>query len=199
MRVLSALAPALFGAPKSVPPPSWPGKNWDALPIEEKAVQWAAYFADREKVRESGRNAGFWVAKFLAWTGLGTGYAWCAAFVSYCLLMAGWVAFRSAAVLGWRDWASKNGRQRLRPRRGMLAYWVRGSGKLQRRHIEIVVSIEGEQCPKSVHESGIVPKGYIHTIGGNTSSGQGGSQEDGDGVFRRLRRVGEFTGYVQWW
>jgi hypothetical protein len=189
----------LFGDPKSVAPPSWKGSDWASLPIQEKAVQWAAHFADVEKVREKGANRGFWVEKFLGYTGLGGGYAWCAAFVSYLLFMAGWNDYRSAAVLGWRDWAAKKGLNRLVPKRGMLAYWVRGSGKKQVRHIEIVIATAGAPCPTSLHDSGKVPIGYIATIGGNTSSGQGGSQEDGDGAFRRLRRVSEFTGFILWW
>lgn len=190
----------LFGGPApSTAPPDWPGTNWAPLPIQEKAVQWAAYFADRVKVREVGSNRGFWVVKFLGSVGLGGGYAWCAAFVSYLLQMAGWFTFKSAAVLGWRDWANRTGRIRLTPKRGMLAFWVKGSGKSQKRHIEIVIAAAGEGCPTSVHSSGKVPTGYVHTIGGNTGAGSGGSQEDGDGCYRRLRRVGEFTGFIQWW
>jgi hypothetical protein len=189
----------LFGAPVSEAPTDWPGTNWDALPVYEKAVQWAAYFADREKVRETGTNRGYWVVKFLAYVGLGPGYSWCAAFVSDLLFLAGWSTFKSAAVLGWRDWANRLGRVRVKPSRGMLAYWVKGSGPSQKRHIEIVIATAGEACPTSVHSSGKVPVNYVHTIGGNTGSGIEGSQEDGDGVYRRLRRVGDFTGFIQWW
>lgn len=190
----------LFGAPASTsPPPEWKGVNWAALPVQEKAVQWAAYFARIVKVREVGSNGGFWVAKFLARVGLGTGYAWCAAFVSYVLAMAGWTSFKSAAVLGWRDWANRLGRIRTVPKRGMLAFWVKGSGKSQKRHIEIVINTAGDPCPTFVHSSGKVPTGYVHTIGGNTGSGSQGSQEDGDGCYDRLRRVGDFTGFIQWW
>ena len=189
----------LFGAPKSVAPPSWKGSDWASLPIQEKAVQWAAHFADVEKVKEKGANRGYWVEKFLRYTGLGGGYAWCAAFVSYLTFMAGWSDFRSAAVLGWRSWADKTGRGRLFPKRGMLAYWVIGSGKKQKRHIEIVIATAGDPCPTFLDPSGKVPFGHVATIGGNTSSGRSGSQEDGDGAFRRLRRVSEFTEFILWW
>lgn len=198
MRLPNAIQ-TLFGGPVSDAPPSWPGERWDILPIYEKAVQWAAHFSDRENVREVGRNRGYWVTRFLARVGLGPGYAWCAAFVSELLFRAGWNRFRSAAVLQWRDWANREGRVRVRPSRGMLAYWVKGSGPSQRRHIEIVISVAGEACPTSLHSSGKVPAGWVQTIGGNTGPGSGGSQEDGDGVYRRIRKITDFTGFVQWW
>lgn len=166
------------------------------LPVQERAVQWAAQYADKIQVREVGFNEGFWVTKFLGWVGLGGGYAWCAAFISYVLMDAGWTTFRSAAVLKWRDWAIDNHKIGGVPTRGDLAYWVKGDS----RHIEIVIATEGEICPKSVHESGKVPVGMIHTIGGNTSpQHKDGSQEDGDGVYRRLRPTSAFTGYIRWW
>lgn len=198
MRNLLKLASVnLFGGSISVAPAGWNGNNWLALPIQERAVQWAAYFADREKVREVGNNGGYWVKLFLARVGLGAGYAWCAAFQSELLFRAGWLKYKSAAVLGWRDWGTRAGVLVYTPQRGDLAFWVRGSGKSQKRHIEIVIGTEGH--PTALHASGKVPAGYVLTIGGNTSSGSSGSQEDGDGVFRRLRRVSDFSGFIRWW
>ena len=201
MRNLLKLAQVnLFGGSISVAPTSWKGSDWLSLPIQERAVQWAAHFARVEKVREVGNNGGYWVKLFLSRVGLGGGYAWCAAFVSELLFRAGWFKFKSAAVLGWRDWGE---RSRVivwgAPQRGDLAYWVRGSGKSQKRHIEIVINPEGSACPKFVHESGFVPKGFVHTIGGNTGAGSSGSQEDGDGVYDRLRRVSEYSAFIRWW
>ena len=181
--------------PSTAPPPGFSGGTWDSLPVQERAVQWAAYYADTLKVRELPTNRGFWVERFLAYCGLGAGYAWCAAFVSECLKDAGWTKFKSAAVLKWRDWAEDSACDFGKPVRGALGYWVRSSG----RHIEIVLAAEGEWCPTSVHESGKVPKGFVHTIGGNTSIGVNGSQNDGDGVYRRLRPVGNFDGFIRWW
>lgn len=201
MRNLLKLASVnLFGGSISVAPTGWKGNDWLALPIQERAVQWAAYYARQVKVREVGNNGGYWVKQFLAYVGLGAGYSWCAAFTSELVFRAGWLKYKSAAVLGWRDWGERN---RVvfysDPKRGDLAFWVRGSGKSQKRHIEIVVNPAGSQCPTFVHPSGVVPAGYIHTIGGNTGSGSSGSQENGDGTYDRLRRVTEFTGFIRWW
>ena len=181
--------------PETTPPPGFSGGDWLSLPVQERAVQWAAYYADTVKVRELPTNRGFWVAKFLAYCGLSEGYAWCAAFVSECLKDAGWKSFKSAAVWGWHDWADERCRIDSKPKRGALAYWTKPGS----RHIEIVIATEGEWCPGSVHESGKVPAGFVHTIGGNTSSGVKGSQNDGDGVYRRLRPVGNFDWFIRWW
>ena len=179
----------------TTPPPGWSGTDWEALPVQERAVQWAAYYADTVKVREVPSNSGFWVEKFLAWCGLGGGYAWCAAFVSECLRDAGWTSFKSAAVWGWHDWAEDRGRIFQNPVRGSLAFWIKEGS----RHIEVVIATEGQWCPTSVHPSGKVPTDYVHTIGGNTSSGKQGSQNDGDGVYRRLRHAHDFSGFIRWW
>lgn len=178
---------ALFGrrSALSKAPPSWKGRDWDALPVQEKAVQWAAHYADHVRVRERPVNRGFWVERFLAYVGLGPGYAWCAAFASEVTGRAGWFKFKSAAVLQWHRWARENGVIVTEPERGCLAYWIVGSGKNQRRHIEFVVGTE--RLP------------YIRTIGGNTGPGEGGSQEEGDGVYRRERHRQAFTGYIKWW
>lgn len=163
--------------------------------MQERAVQWAAYYADKAQVRETPVNRGTWVERFLRLVGLGPGYAWCAAFVSQCLRDAGWSQFKSAGVWAWHDWAADEHVIATKPRRGDLAYWIHPTG----RHIEIVIATEGEWCPASVHSSGKVPTDYVHTVGGNTSSGKDGSQNDGDGVYRRLRHVHDFDGFIRWW
>lgn len=199
-RIVAPVFGAMVALKASVAPPKWYGKNWAALPVQEKAVQYAAYYADKEKVREvGGNNRGYWVARFLEYVWLKEGYAWCAAFISYLLYCAGWTYYRSASVLNWRSKSVKEGWSISKPVRGCLCLWVKGSGKTQSRHIEICISVAGEPCPTWLHKSGRVPAGYIQTIGGNTSSGIHGSQEDGDGVFRRIRPLSAFTHYVKWW
>lgn len=184
----------------SSPPPGVTAELWARLPVQERAVQWAAYFCDKEKVREIGKsNRGLWVERFLAYCGLGPGYSWCAAFVSQLLMRAGFGAFKSAAVLKWRDWAIEKGKLQYGPVRGALVYYVRGSGQVQQRHIGIVVATAGMPCPTEVHASGLIPKGYVETIEGNTSSGASGSQNDGDGVYRRLRLLSSWDASIVWW
>lgn len=77
----------------------------------ERALLIAAEFADRIKVREVGVNRGYWVTRFLGAVGLGGGYAWCAAFLTFCLKAAGATNLpkHPASVLGWITWAKANG------------------------------------------------------------------------------------------
>lgn len=144
---------------------------WASSDPKERALLVAAYYCDEVKVRETKVNRGFWVSKFLQSVGLGPGFAWCAAFVSFCLREGGYTdgpKTGRAAVRSWMKWAADNDRFVTWPERGDLVCLV-GPGIS---HIEMVV--------KPLDSA-------ISTIGGNTSSGESGSQDDGDGVYRRRR------------
>ena len=154
--------------------------EYDALPPKERIVIAAAYFADVEKVRETGFNHGFWVAKFLKSVGLPEGFAWCNAFVSYVLGIAkvkGGPKTGRAAVRNWENWARDN--NRLFPMdkavRGDLIGYTLSSGK---GHIEICTG-QGES------------PGFKSSIGGNTGAN---GEREGDGVYRKRRQV-----KLSWW
>lgn len=112
----------------------------------ERALLIAHELADVEKVREVGTNRGFWVEKFLAAVGLGGGYAWCAAFVFWCLVTAGVPksmlpqrkdGFNPASVYGWYCWAVANGFavSEKEAERGDLFFWLDKRGKTWQGHI----------------------------------------------------------------
>jgi len=156
--------------------------EWAAFSLQERAVQWAAYYADVIGVRErGGNNRGPSVEMFLKTVGLKPGNPWCAAFVSHCLVNSDWFKFKSGGVVAWKEWAESHGCVSSTPSRGSLAFWDHGDAS---HHIEIVLEDQD---------------GHIRTIGGNTSSGEVGSQNNGDGVYRRVRPTSMFSGFIEWW
>lgn len=153
-------------------------------PAEQRvrALVIAQDWVDRVKPREvGGNNRGKWVERFLRYVGLGPGYPWCAAFVSDVLGAAGFTKFKSAAVVLWRQWARDNKCWHKEPAIGALCLYVKPNGT---GHIGIVESFTALS---------------VTSIEGNTSSGESGSQRDGDGAFRRKRSRGLWHGYVYWW
>lgn len=156
--------------------------DWENLPVSERALQVARYFADDKKVKEVGANRGFWVEKFLNAVGLVGGYAWCAAFVTYCLRTAGWKEkFKGmASVRNWYQWAVKNKRLLSQPKRGCLFGWLRKDGT---GHIGFVAEVFQKDS-----------KLAIRTIEGNTSLI--GSRE-GDGVYRLSRVIGKDFFFIE--
>lgn len=134
------------------------------------------FYESQLGVRETGGdNRGFHVEKYLKTTGLGPGYAWCAAFVSWCYQQAGIVAPSSAWV---PDYAGKEFR-------------IYQRGKFQKREPQTgdVFMIWFEKLGRPAH-IGFVDqwdKQWIATVEGNTN--ESGSRE-GDGVYkkRRLRK-----------
>lgn len=127
---------------------------------------------------EVGTNCGPEVRAFLASTGLGCGYPWCAAFVSYALTRAGADVprVRSAATRRFILRESIDARRVLRgqhrPKAGTLVVWRKGNTPYG--HIGIVMGWD-RACGS--------------TVEGNTSSGNRGHQRDGDGVWHRWRCI----------
>jgi|CXWL01.1.fsa_nt_gi hypothetical protein len=156
--------------------------QFNALPKREKTAIAAAYFADVLHVKEEGgNNKGFWVARFLHAVGLNPGFAWCAAFVSFVLALAGVVGgpkYGRAAVRNWEKWARENNRlfPMKRAVRGDLVGYA--DPKTGLGHIAICIG------------PGLEPL-ILLTIEGNTN--KKGSRE-GDGVYRKERRI-----FENWW
>lgn len=126
---------------------------------------------------EIGENDGPDVSRYLGSVGLPAGYAWCAAFMAWCLDAGGNTdlpAVRSARARDYITRRSVEARDvalgRVTPTFGWLVIFKRGNRGLG--HIGLVIWWSG-RC-------GI-------TIEGNTSSGVYGSQADGDGVWIRQR------------
>jgi hypothetical protein len=129
--------------------------------------------------REQGRNAGSFVTKLLGAVGLGPGFPWCAAFVSYCLKYVGLTDGPKrgrAAVRNWVKWAIDNKRlvsvDVVRP--GDLFAWLNKDGT---GHIGFV---------RDLYFHGASQKWKIKTIEGNTNDA---GVREGDGVYRKVRSV----------
>lgn len=80
--------------PRSMAMGARPGHQDRMVALRKRIVQIAV---QEIGVREAtGNNDGVRVKEYLAYTGLGTGHAWCAAFVSWCYGKAGLTAPRNA-------------------------------------------------------------------------------------------------------
>ena len=147
----------------------------------ERVLLAASVLANDIKVREIGNNSGAWVTAILNGTKLGPGYPWCAAAIEFCCDVAkvqwGPTDRNSAAVRNWYNKAKADGRLKTKPERGYLCLWLNSNGT---GHIGVVANV--------------LNTGKITSYEGNTSSGEAGSQRDGDGYYRRtrLKTVWEF-------
>jgi peptidoglycan hydrolase-like protein with peptidoglycan-binding domain len=170
-------------------------ETWLALGgVPEPMREWAngrgyliAGIALNESLRgvreQGGNNRGADIEAYQRATALsGTGWAWCAAFVTWCYERSGLFlrdAGGFAAVAALRSWATRAGHWRPRepgyrpPTGAIVIYTFSHTG---------IVLFGGEQ--------------EDHTVEGNTSSGARGSQRDGDCVFCRARSHRSIRGYV---
>ena len=135
-------------------------------------------------VERGGANRGPRVERFLRSVGLGPGQPWCAAYVRYVLDAAGvrapldgrrrvirsGLAARFITARSIRASEALRGTKRVPP--GSVVIWRKGNGPFG--HAGIAVAWDGAAG---------------ETVEGNTSSGRAGSQRDGDGVWRRQRRI----------
>ena len=132
--------------------------------------------------KESGDNSGYWVTKFLKSVGLRPGNPWCAAFVSYCLDSAKITTMKTRSGLA-RHFISKNKTikatkvsfDNTKIPMGTVLIWRRGTTTFG--HVGFT--------DQWVGKSGT-------TIEGNTSSGKGGSQWSGGGVWSRKRTINPY-------
>lgn len=143
----------------------------------ERVLLCMAYLCDYFKVREVGNNRGEWVEAFLDSAGVAGGNPWCASALTFACRVANTLLPNGpAAVRNWHEWFSDSAKLSQKPERGNIAMHNSGGGK---GHIGIVVKVVGP---------------LAFTIEGNTSSGESGSQRDGDGLYRRTR----LKGYWSW-
>ncbi len=124
-----------------------------------------------------GNNHGPLPEACLASVGLGAGAPWCAAAQYRACLLAGIDPTKlrarreAAAVYGWVEWARREQRLLTSPRRGCLFFWLHSAGAWSMGHMGSVADV--------------YPGGALRTFEGNTSSGEHGSQRDGDGFWER--------------
>lgn len=157
--------------------------NFDSLPPNERVLQCMAHLADVLKVKETGNNRGTWVESFQANIGIPAESSWCAACLAFCADAAHALRPPNAvagSVHGWKQWAKNGGLLVKAPARGVACLHDSGGGH---GHIGIVKG---------------TLTGFVQSIEGNTSSGVLGSQDNGDGVYRRTRTKGFWgLGYIQ--
>lgn len=119
--------------------------------------------------------------KFGEWYGV-NGQPWCAIFLSWLFrfdptIVGGKFAYTPSWAAHFRSvgaWGNV-------PKRGALVFFDFPDSVDRIQHVEIVKSYDAST---------------ITTIGGNTSSGPGGSQSNGGGVYQRVRpRDGSIVGY----
>lgn len=129
---------------------------------------------------EGGNNKGVRVESYLRAVDRWPGVPWCAAFVSWCFEEAAGfnLPFTSAGVEVIYNHGKKNDWIVSRPFKGDLVLFGEGFGD----HIGFVEKVLG-----------IGPVLVLQTVEGNTSSGEAGSQFNGDGVYRRRRIVKDKT------
>ena len=147
---------------------------------KDKALAWADSYVGQE---EQGHNAGPFVTMLLKAIGLGPGYAWCAAFVSWVLVKAGFRGgpkFGRGRVKNWVDWAYENGcLYYSNPKRGDLFAWV---NRDLTGHIGFVLSVPDFD-------------GTFRSIEGNTNID--GARE-GDRVMKRARKLQPRMLFIRW-
>ncbi|MGV3616120.1 MAG: CHAP domain-containing protein [Fimbriimonas sp.] len=167
-----------------IPPFAYTPAQWKGIKLPERALLIAAQECDVYQVREEpkGSNRGPRVDAYLRAARTDVGQAWCAAFVTFCLVKAGKDPHSTdpargvrypASVASWRAYAQTAGRWSKKPVRGRL-FILPGS------HIGFVTKVA---------EDGL----SFETIEGNTNDE--GSRE-GFEVCRRTRRTGECSGFV---
>jgi hypothetical protein len=163
--------------------------QWARVAPAERALLLAAQECDRFRVREVGRNDGPRVREYLRSAGITAPAPWCAAFVTWCLTQAG-VAHDQmpkgpASACNWRAWADRRGvahRDPTQAVRGDLFVWC-NHPKSWTGHIGFVVRTRR-----------ILGLWVIDTIEGNTD---GSGSRDGDGVYRRVRRLASNIWFIK--
>lgn len=166
-----------------IKPSKMTNERWSRIinnPQTEQLVQLFAWLADEVKVREQGDNRGEYVDMFLKSADVAPGNPWCAAAVNWCCeTLDLWTPpSGKALVKKWINEAIYRGRLWENPARGRLCAKDYGGGK---GHIGVVI------------RSGL---GLVYSIEGNTSPGDEGSQRDGQGLYRRVRRASFWDFYI---
>lgn len=150
------------------------------------ARQWIGY--SRWDDPEPGTVFGRWYAKLVGDSYFGTsGIPYCAMFVSYCL---NWAGIEAAGLPGaYVPWilSANSDAGRLVANEDaqagdLVMFDWQGDGVAD--HIGIV-------------EENHADEGWMQTIEGNTSSGSGGSQSNGGGVYRRSRNYNSIIGVAR--
>lgn len=165
--------------------------------------------------KEVGTNAGDQVEWFQHTTGGSKGDSWCADFVYACLLksycgtkslLTGTTNHDNRVIM--LAHADAMSAEFHIPRSGYCPDVADAAVKQFRFRSKLFAPSAGDLVLFDFHGQGephhiafVVGRqtdGTIRTVEGNTGSGPGGSQGDGDGVYRRVRPMAHVFGYVHW-
>lgn len=170
--------------------------------VAQAALNIALAYACAEVHEEGGNNRGDQVEFFQSLMGGSPGDPWCADFACTCLVK-GYARVRQLP----------EDRDRLRlyvpdatrvmmPLSGSVQRLVEGAKLFKLWQPADFVPTAGDLVVYTFSHVGFVrsafSNGTVHTVEGNTSPGNGGSQTDGDGVFVRDRPLAQVRGYVHW-
>lgn len=149
-------------------------------------------------VQEVGNNRGKWVETYLRFVGAHPGDSWCAAFVAYRIWTAAkglihsipvefpksaWTPHYAAWAKAQNLWLPKVRIEEAR-RGDLCCFYFEGKGRIA--HIGIVTEVG--------------PGNTFHSVEGNTSPDNKTVNRDGDGVYRKMRKVsalGKYGGFVR--
>lgn len=159
--------------------------NLKAKPsARDRVLSHAKGYAGRVKENPAGSNGGGMID---AWERrLGFGHvAWCGIFAANMLIYGGVknVTSRLASVYFiCMDAQAK---------RGCFRGWTHDPGSVMRGDLAVLFG-------PNVHVEIVdyIKNGIVYTVGGNTSSGPGGSQSNGGGVFKRARSLSDVYGFA---
>lgn len=129
-----------------------------------------------------GNNRGRIIDGWNRMAGVPIGSPWCMSFVHAMFQLEGRTLGGWASVGFFEDWARKQGFLVTRPLRGDLVCYRWGADDWPD-HVGFVERV------LAVRWFGGSFVGWVQTVEGNTSSGIRGSQDDGDGVYRRRRWI----------
>lgn len=154
--------------------------TYNSLPRGERVLLAMAYLCDDIKPRETqGPNRSPAVDAIILGNGGTLGDSWCAHSIGFCCKVASVTAPAGSGAVGeWRDWADANGKLRGVPQRGFLCFRKHTGAS----HIGIVKAAGPDD---------------VWSIEGNTSAGLQGSQQNGDGMFRRQRSIDFWDGFIE--
>ena len=199
---MGALRAAATGNPGAPPPVPQYGGTVGHQIARIGMAEYRSKVIEEAKGKVLNTNTGVRVREFQDATGLtGTGWPWCAAFVTWCyeqadLLLQDEAGFASVDLL--KNWAvAKDGKTvrcgKSRADWTCKVFWKTRTKKKPYR------APPGAIVIYSYGHTGVVVQGMDnvdYTVEGNTSGGDSGSQRDGGGVYLRTRTHGLITGYV---
>lgn len=147
-------------------------------PVRLRALDRARNFVGVKE--KGGTNRGGLIDGWNKRAGVPVGSPWCMSFVHAMYDDVGVDLGGGASVGNFEAWAAKHGKLVTRPFRGDIVCYD-WNGDRWPDHVGLVDRVLALRWKNKVFV------GWIQTVEGNTSSGRVGSQDDGDGVYRRRR------------